>query len=194
MLNLKSCPLTRYHKLNFHFNITAYATRTDLKATALLIEAKGKQLGWERSKIISFIAFLNARNEEDGLALGPAFSLGIPIFNWNRGKILRTRSEMEQATWQYLDVKRNITLEVNQAYAEWKAGRLKYELWEQNELSLANVTEQVQKAYEAGEVSYYFYLETLRRVIDIQLRAADARAAIYRATANLNYSIGKKQL
>ncbi|MAZ27350.1 MAG: hypothetical protein CL868_09770 [Cytophagaceae bacterium] len=173
---------------------TAFVKRTDLKAAKIVIEAKGKQLGWERSKIISLMGVLSARRENGEVFVGPGFNVGLPIFNWNRGNILRKNAEMKQAAWQYILVKRNISLEVKQAFSEYETARANFELWNKNALAMDRVPEQARKAYEAGEVSYFFYLETLRRFTDFKLRSVDAEASLIIAEANLNYAIGTKQL
>ena len=173
---------------------TAFVKRTDLKAAKIVIEAKGKQLGWERSKIISLMGVLSARRENGEVFVGPGFNVGLPIFNWNRGNILRKNAEMKQAAWQYILVKRNINLEVKQAFSEYETARANFELWNKNALAMDRVPEQARKAYEAGEVSYFFYLETLRRFTDFKLRSVDAEASLIIAEANLNYAIGTKQL
>ena len=173
---------------------TAFAKRTDLKAAEIAIEAKGKQLGWEKSKILSLMGILSARRENGNVFVGPGFNVGLPIFNWNKGNIQRKNAEMKQAAWLYLVTKRNITLEVNQAFNEYEAARTNYELWKNNTLTMDRVPEQARKAYEAGEVSYFFYLETLRRFTDFKLRSLDAETAVLIAEAKLNYAVGTKQL
>ena len=173
---------------------TAYTKRTDLKAAQIAIEVKGKQLGWEKSKIISLMGILSARRESGEIFVGPGFSVGLPIFNWNKGNILRKNAEIKQAAWQYIVVKRNVNLEVNQAYNEYKTAVENFELWQTNAIAMDRVPEQARKAYEAGEVSYFFYLETLKRFSDFKLRSVDAEAALLIAEANLNYAVGTKQL
>ncbi len=173
---------------------TAFAKRTDLKAAQLAIEAKGSQLGWEKSKIVSLMGILSARRENGELFIGPGVNLGVPIFNWNQGNIQRKNAEMKQAAWQYVLTKRTVRLEVNQAHATYNNALLNAQLWESNVLAMDKVPEQARKAFEAGEVPYLFYLETLRRFTEYQLRSADAAAALSIAAANLNYAVGVKQL
>tara|TARA_R100000935_G_scaffold57536_1_gene91687 strand:- start:5528 stop:6886 length:1359 start_codon:yes stop_codon:yes gene_type:complete len=173
---------------------TAFAKRTDLKAAQIAIEAKGKQLGWERSKIISLIGILSARRENGKIFVGPGFNVGLPIFNWNKGNILRKNAEIKQATWQYIVLKRNISLEVNQAFSEYETASANFKLWQNNSEAMNRVPEQARKAFEAGEVSYFFYIETLRRFTDFKLRSVDAEVALLIGEANLNYAVGTKQL
>lgn len=173
---------------------TAFAKRTDLKAAEINIQAKGKQLGWEKSKIISLMGILSARRENGNVFVGPGFNVGLPIFNWNQGNIKRKNAEIKQAAWQYLVIKRNITLEVNQAFNEYNAALQNNELWRSNASTMDLVPEQARKAFEAGEITYLFYLETIRRFNDFKLRSLDAETALLIAEANLNYAVGTKQL
>ncbi|MCJ8164368.1 TolC family protein [Pontibacter sp. E15-1] len=171
----------------------ALASRPELRVAALAIEAKAKLIGWEKAKVLNFVGILNARREhEGGLALGPGFQLPVPVFNLNRGRIMRARAEMEQAAYSYVVAKQQVQLEVQEALARYQAARQTAALWQQNQAPVLATAGQARKAFEAGEVSYFFYLQTVLQVTDVQLRIVDATAALNRAAVQLNYAIGQQ--
>jgi cobalt-zinc-cadmium efflux system outer membrane protein len=108
---------------------TALAARPDLRAAELAIEAASERMGWERSKILNFIAIIDAKDEgEDSLTVGPGFSLEIPILNQNDGGIARAEAELEQAARRYEAVRQSIILQVRQAHTRYASAHEEFEL------------------------------------------------------------------
>lgn len=170
----------------------AFASRPDLRAAELAIEAAGKRLGWERTKIFTLTGVLDANGAgKEGLEMGPGAQIELPLFSWNNGKTARAQAQIEQAARQYLAVKHRIALEVKTAYTDYLAAQRALALcrgqWVPAATEAAN---HAQKAYSAGEVSYLFVLESNRQLLDGRLREAEAAADLQRAEARLNYSVG----
>ncbi|MFH1718327.1 MAG: TolC family protein [Planctomycetota bacterium] len=175
---------------------TALAARPDLRAAELAIEAAGKRLGLEQSKIYNLIAVLDAKDEgEDSLTIGPALAVEIPVFNQNKGGIARAKAELEQATRQYEAVRQNIILQVRQAYTQYVSAHEEFELWNNRIVpSMEKAFEQTQKSLTAGEVSYLSVLEAKQKSVEARMRWTELAANLHRSAAQLNYRVGKKML
>lgn len=172
----------------------AFAARPDLRAAELAIEAAGKRAKWERSRIFSISAILDANAKgTKGFEAGPGVQAELPIFNRNKGGITRAEVEIERASRQYVAARHRIALEVQEAYRQVlqtreTLGALRGHILPQIEEDIRIA----QKAYAAGDVAYLFVLETSRRLYEARLQDADASAAFRRATAQLERAVGRK--
>jgi len=172
----------------------ALAARPDLRAAELAIEAAGKRAKWERSKIFSISAILDANAKgSKGFEAGPGVQVELPFLNRNKGGITRAEAEIERAARQYVAVRDRIALEVQEAYTQLQAARQALDSWR---VRILPVIEEdiriVEKAYAAGDVAYLFVLETSRRLYDARLQEAESSAALQRATAQLQRAVGRK--
>ncbi|MEK6325449.1 MAG: TolC family protein [Acidobacteriota bacterium] len=172
----------------------ALAARPDLRAAEIAIEAAGKRAKWERSRIFSIAAILDANAKgTKGFEAGPGVQVELPIFNRNQGGITRAEAEIERAARQYIAVRHRIVLEVQEAYRQLLQAR--DTLGSLRDHILPQIEEDIrisQKAYAAGDVAYLFVLETSRRLYEARLQDADASAALRRATAQLERAVGRK--
>jgi cobalt-zinc-cadmium efflux system outer membrane protein len=172
----------------------ALAARPDLRAAELAIEAAGKRAKWERSRIFSISAVLDANAKgTKGFEAGPGLVAELPIFNRNKGGITRAEAEIERAAHQYVAVRHRIALEVEEAYTQLVEARQSLASW--RDQIVPRIEEDIrisQKAYAAGDVAYLFVLETSRRLTDARLREVEANAALLRATAQLERAVGRK--
>ena len=70
----------------------ALAARPDLRAAELEIEAAGRRLGWERTRIFSLIAVLDFNAEgKEGAELGPGVDSDLGLFDRNQAGVMRAR-------------------------------------------------------------------------------------------------------
>ena len=175
---------------------TAFASRPDLRAAELKIEAAGERIGWEKSKIYNFIAIIDGKDKgEDSLTIGPGFTVEVPIFNQNKGKIARAKAEMEQAARQYEAVRQKIILQVREAHTQYVSAHEEFELWRSDIIpSLEKAVGQAQKSFASGEASYLLVLETMRKLLEVRMRQTELTAHLHRSAAQLNYCIGKKMI
>ena len=173
---------------------TALAARPDLRAAELAIEAAGERAGWEKSKVYSFIAIIDAKDEgEDTLTVGPGFELEIPIFNQNQGQIARAKAELEQAARQYEALRQNIILQTKQAFTRYISEYEEFELWGNDIIpSLEKQVEQITKSYEIGELPYLMVLEARQKLIEAKVKFSEQAANLHRDAVELNYCIGKQ--
>jgi cobalt-zinc-cadmium efflux system outer membrane protein len=174
----------------------AFAARPDLRAAEIAIEAAGERLGWEKSKILNFIAIIDAKDEgEDSLTIGPGFAIDIPIFDRGGGRITRAKVELEQAARHYHVVRQDIILQVRQAYTRYVAAFEEFELWHDVIIpSLLKADEQTQKSFSAGQVSYLVVLEAKQKLLDARMRQTELAAELHRSIAQLNYCVGKRTI
>ncbi len=175
---------------------TAFAARPDLRAAEIAIEAAGKRVGWERSKIFNLTAMLDANAEgKEGFEMGPGVQLELPILNWNNGKISRAQAELEQAARQYMAVKHRIGREVLEAHTSYLAAQQALKILQVDIMPPAKTaTKNAEEAYSVGEISYLELLDFKRQLLDSRLREAEAEADMRRAEANLKHSIGFKPI
>jgi cobalt-zinc-cadmium efflux system outer membrane protein len=194
-LSLEPIPLEQNHKPTDLLN-TAFAARPDLRAAEIAIEAAGKRVGWERSKIFNLTAMLDANAVgKEGYERGPGVELELPILNWNKGKISRAQKELEQAAKQYMAVKHRIGREVLEAHTNYLAAQQALKILQVDILPAARTaTKNAEQAYSIGEISYLELLDFKRQLLDSRLREAGAEADMRRAMANLEYSIGFKPI
>jgi cobalt-zinc-cadmium efflux system outer membrane protein len=174
---------------------TAFAARPDLRAAELAIEAAGKRLGWERSKVYNLIAVIDAKDEgSHTLWVGPGLSAEIPVLNQNNGSIARAKAELEQATRQYEAVRQEIVLQVQQARSRYASARETFDLWTGEIIpSLQQKVEQTQKSCEAGDVLRTSVLEARRELVQAKMHQTELAANLRRSAAELNYCIGRSE-
>jgi cobalt-zinc-cadmium efflux system outer membrane protein len=170
----------------------AYTARSDLKAAEIAIEAAGKRLGWERSKIVNLTAVLDANAEgKEGFEMGPGMQVELPILSWNKGGRARAAAQMEQAAKQYLATRNQISCEIREAYQNYLSAHQILTLLRNKSVPQAQQASQnAEKAYLVGEISYLEYLEFKRQLLSSRLREAEAIANMRRAEAQLRYSVG----
>lgn len=170
----------------------AFASRPDLRAAELALEAAGKRLGWERAKILNLTGVLDANAAgKEGFESGPGAQIEIPLLNWNNGKVARAQAQIEQAARQYLVVKHRLALEVQEAYTNYLTAQQALSLCRTEWVPTASeAARRGRTAYTAGEVSYLFVLEIDHQLLEARLREVEAAANLRRAEARLQHSVG----
>jgi cobalt-zinc-cadmium efflux system outer membrane protein len=171
----------------------ARSARPDLRAAELAVEAAAARAGWERTRIISFTAALDAvtLNPIDGLAVGPGIIAPIPIFNFNQGAIGRAEAEIEQASWRAIALRQQVVTDVSQAHAQLAQARESLARWRAEVVpSLERSVQFGTEQFTAGEASYLAVLDATRRAIDGRLRVAELEADVRRALAQRDRSAG----
>ena len=174
----------------------AFACRPDLRAAELAIEAAGKRIGWEESKVYNFIAVLDGDDtEDDSFTIRPGFSVEVPVFNQNDAKIAYAKAELEQAAQRYEAIRQNIILQVQQAYTQYISAHEQFDLWSSDIIpSLEQAVEQSQRSFEAGDVSLILVLHAQRELIEARMHLTELVARLNSSTAELNYCTGKKMI
>ena len=171
----------------------ALASRPDLRAAELGLEAAGKRIGLARAEAFTLAAGLNAKEVGKDFLSGPTLDLAVPILNQNQGGIAQAQARFEKAARQYITVRDRIVLEVREAHTRVAQARESCDQWRENILPpLAEAARQAEKSYDAGNVAYLFVLETSRKIHDARLKESAATADLRRAGAELERSVGRR--
>jgi len=170
----------------------AYAARPDMRAAELAIEAAGKALDWEHSKIWNLTASLDANEEgSEGFEMGPGIQMELPLFYRNEGGRSRAKAEMEQAVKQYLATRHQITRDVREAYHNYLSADEVLTLLQRKIIpNVSRASDKAEKAYLLGDISYLAFLDFKQQLLDARLREAEAAASTRKAKAQLRYSVG----
>jgi cobalt-zinc-cadmium efflux system outer membrane protein len=171
----------------------ALAARPDVRAAELDIEAAGKRLGWEESRIFTLTAVLDANGQgKEGFEMGPGVDLGIPIFNQNQGPRARATAQLQRAAAAYAALQQQIGLEIRETTTLFEQAQSSLTAWRGDIVSrLQTNVGNAERAYREGEVSYLFVLENTRRLSEARLRERDLVAVAERAHARIERAVGR---
>ena len=170
----------------------ALAARPDLRAAELAVEAAGARLGWEKSKILTLTAVLDANGKGvDGYEMGPGIDLAVPLFSRNQGGRARGEAEVRRAAAAYVALQQQLSLDVREASTLFAQARESREAWQSKLVTplRANVTD-AEASFKTGESSYLFVLENTRRLIEARLRERELVADEQRAQARIERAVG----
>ena len=171
----------------------ALASRPDLRAAELAIQAAARRAGWERSRLLALAPMLSTKGVgTNGIRSGPGVTVDVPVLQRNQGAVSRAQADAERAAREYVALRDQVELEVRTARLELlraseSLARIRGKLLPQVEENI-RLSE---RAYENGDVAYLTVLEAERQVFDLRLQEAEAAAAMRRALAQLERSMGK---
>jgi outer membrane protein, heavy metal efflux system len=171
----------------------ALASRPDVRAAEIGIEAAAQRARWERSRVLTLIGILDANGSGDaGFEAGPGVGVDLPIFSRNQGAIGRAEAEVERASRQYAAVRAQVVADVRSATARVQQAQEAMAAWRDEIVpSLEIEQRQAQSAYEAGEIPLFAVLDVSRRLVDGRLRLLDAEADLQRAMIALERGMGR---
>lgn len=178
----------------------AFDYQPELRAAQINMEAIGKRLGWERSRIIAFIPTLNYQHIPGNggskflpNAFNPGIQVEIPVLNRNQGRIARAKADMEAAAYQYVATRQRIALDLATAYQRYEQAWQSFQIWAGGTLpALEEAVRLSQSSYRNGDISYLPVLEAQRQLLTAKLRRVEIQADIRRSVSGLNFSIGNK--
>jgi outer membrane protein, heavy metal efflux system len=171
----------------------ALASRPDVRAAEIGIEAAAQRARWERSRVLALIGLLDANGRgEEGFELGPGVNVDVPIFSRNQGAITRAEVEIERAGHQYSAVRAQVVVDVRSASVRVQQAEQAVAAWRDEIVpSLETEQRQAEAAYQAGEIPLFTLLDVSRRLVDGRTRWLDAEADLQRAVISLERSIGR---
>lgn len=171
----------------------AYASRPDLRAAEMSIEAAAKRAKWERSKIFTLMATLDMNGSgKRGFEAGPGLIAELPVFNRNQGGISRAEAEVVAASRQYVLTLQRIATEVAEARARLVQARTSLAEWRGRVLPAVVRDAQIQEAsFRDGEIPYLFVLQHRQRLDSARLREAELADQSRRARIQLDRAVGK---
>jgi len=172
----------------------ALAARPDIRAAELAIEAAGSRVGWERSRVLTLTAVLDANGHgSEGFEMGPGLDVGLPLFNRNQGGITRAQAELQRASALYLAARHRVATEVRTAATQYERASVAATEWRTTVLDpLEEQVRVADRAFTEGEVAYLFVIEMNRRLTDARLRTREVEADIARALARLERAMGRR--
>ncbi len=173
----------------------AFAARPDLRAAELAIETEGKRVGLAQNEVFQLIAMFDANGSGSNFEAGPGIDVTLPIFNQNQGAKALADAKFKKATLHYVAVRDQIALDVRYALARYRQSekdvqRLRSELLP----ALDQVIDRAERAWQGGEVSYLFVLESSRKVQAARLSEAELLAEWQRAAAELERAVGSPKV
>lgn len=172
----------------------ALASRPDVRAAELAIEAAGARAGLEQSKIVNMIAVtLDANGEgQEGFEIGPGLGLDLPL-NRNAGPRARAAAAVTQANLRYRLVQANVRAELRRGVARLVRAREVLKVWDEQIIeSLQIERQQAEKAYAAGETPLYMMFDTGRRLVTARRARLDARVELLTAAIALDRAVGNR--
>jgi cobalt-zinc-cadmium efflux system outer membrane protein len=171
----------------------ALASRPDVRAAELTIEAATARARWERSRVLALMGLLDANGRgSEGFEMGPGLNAELPIFNRNQGGTGRATVEIERASRLYAAARNQVIADVRSAglrvkYAEGALGSWSADIVP----SLETELRQAESAYRAGEIPLLNVLDVSRRLVDGRMRLLDAETDLFRARIALDRAIGR---
>jgi cobalt-zinc-cadmium efflux system outer membrane protein len=171
----------------------AMASRPDVRAAELAIEAAGARARWERSRVVTLIGILDGNGEgREGAEAGPGLGGELPFFNRNQGGISRAEAEIERASRRYAALRAQIAVDVRTAAIRVRQAQAAFDAWRTDIVPSLEVEQrQAESAYQAGEAPLFTLLDVGRRLVDGRMRQLDAEAALQKALVNLDRTIGR---
>jgi cobalt-zinc-cadmium efflux system outer membrane protein len=171
----------------------ALASRPDVRAAEITIEAATARARWERSRVLALIGVLDANgNGSEGFEMGPGVNIDVPIFNRNQGGISRATLEVERASRLYASTRAQVIADVRSAAVRQAQAQQALDAWSADIVpSLETEQRQAESAYGAGEVALFNVLDVGRRLVDGRMRQLDAEADLIHARISLERAIGR---
>ena len=171
----------------------ALASRPDVRAAEMGVEAAAQRARWERSRVLTLIGILDGNGKGDeGPEVGPGVNLELPVFSRNQGPIRRAEAEVEKASRQYLVVRAQVMADVRSDTIRVQQANQAISAWRDEIVpSLEIEQRQAESAYQAGEIPLLSVLDVSRRLVDGRTRLLDAEADLQRTTIALERSVGR---
>jgi cobalt-zinc-cadmium efflux system outer membrane protein len=171
----------------------AMASRPDIRAAELSIEAAGARAKWEHSRVVTLIGILDGNGEgREGAEAGPGVGGELPLFHRNQGAISRAEAELERASRRYAALRAQLAVDVLTAAVRVRQAQAAFDAWRTDIVPSLEVEQrQAESAYQAGEAPLFTLLDVGRRLVDGRMRQLDAEAALQKAFINLDRTIGR---
>lgn len=171
----------------------AMASRPDVRAAELAIEAAGARAKWERSRVITLIGILDGNGQgREGAEAGPGVAGDIPLFNRNQGGISRAEAEVDRASRRYAALRAQLAVDVRTAAIRVRQAQAAFDAWRTDIVPSLEVEQrQAESAYHAGETPLFTLLDVGRRLVDGRMRLLDAEAALRKSLVNLDRTVGR---
>jgi cobalt-zinc-cadmium efflux system outer membrane protein len=171
----------------------ALASRPDVRAAELTIEAATARARWEHSRVLALIGILDANGKgSEGFEMGPGINVDLPLFNRNQGGKARATAEIERASQLYAMARLHVVTEVRSAGVRVTQAQDALAAWAQDIVpSLEIEQRQAESAYKAGEIPLLNVLEASRRLVDGRMQQLNAESDLLRSRIALDRAMGR---
>ena len=171
----------------------ALASRPDVRAAEMTIEAATARARWESSRTLALIGVLDANGRgAEGFEIGPGVTLDVPLFNRNQGATARATAEIERASRLYAAARAQVMTDVRSAGVRVSQAQQALDDWSVDIVpSLETEQRQAENAYSAGEIPLFNVLDVGQRLVDGRMRQLDAEVDLYRSRIALDRAIGR---
>lgn len=173
----------------------ATASRPDLRAVDLAIAAAEDRRELARRdiwRLAGILPDINARGSR-GFEAGPGLQFNVPILHQNQGAIARAEADAERLRRQYVRLRDTATLDVRRAHIQLAQARQNLKIWRERAIPQAQAAmNSAREALAEEGVSLLLVLETTRQLLAARGRELEAEAAVHRAFAELERSVGRR--
>lgn len=171
----------------------ALVARPDVRAAELGVETAAARLGWEKSRILTLTAVLDANGQgREGFEAGPGVDINLPLFSRNQGGRTRAGAELQRASAAYAAIQQQVALELREATALFDQAHQSATAWRDRVVTPLQATvADAERSFAEGETSYLFVLENSRRLTEARVRQREFAADQQRARARIERALGR---
>ncbi len=171
---------------------TALACRPDYHAARWSVAAANERRTLSRWIFWRMDSVVDVRHGSDYTQTGSGIRFDLPIFNRNQGGILRADWELNAAMHARDAIHDQIYQDVRVAYRQLTQAQANLHILETEVLpNLSEAVAIAEKGFEDGGTDYLLVLQTTTQYLDARARILDQRAAVRRAVAELERSVGR---
>ena len=174
---------------------TALACRPDYHAARWSVAAACERSTLSRWLFWRVDSVVDVRHGPDYTRTGTGLRFDLPIFNRNEGGIVRADWELNAAMHTRDAIHDQIYQDVRVAARQLNQVQSNLKILETEVLpNLSEAVEIAKKGFADGGTDYLLVLQTTTQYLDARSRILDQRAAMYRAIAELERSVGRSAL
>ena len=171
---------------------TALACRPDYHAARWAIAAARERAKLSRWLFWRIDGILDVRDNRSFTRTGSGLRFDLPIFNRNQGGVLRADWELNAAMHTRDAIHDQIYQDVRVANRQLNQSQANLRILETEVLpNLSEAIQIAEKGFTDGGTDYLLVLQTTTVYLDARARILDQRAALRRAMAELERSIGR---
>jgi cobalt-zinc-cadmium efflux system outer membrane protein len=171
---------------------TALACRPDYHAARWSVAAAQERSRLSRWLFWRVDGVLDVRDGPGYTRTGSGLRFDLPIFNRNQGGIIRADWELNAALHNRDAIRDQIYQDVQVAYRQAVQAQTNLQILEAEVLpKLSQAVKIAEQGFADGGTDYLLVLQTTSQYLDARARILDQRAALSRAIAELERSVGR---
>lgn len=159
----------------------ALQNRPDLQAELALVQGNEALLSAEKWRGLPdaslLLGYKEQRDEFGGTVM--QLNLGIPLFDRNQGRIQETKALIKGQTLRSESLKKQVLLEVNNAFERYQIYRQQYLKVEQDTIDPVKLLQIARNAYQEGETSLIQLIDAVRAFVETQQSRQELRLQVF---------------